>query len=520
MLINYNLLIKLFITILTICLSAYFFYVGYLSLNLYKSINPNPSNSKTNIDAIKNNYLSKPDNTEFLNESKKNKISTENEIIIEIKKNDTFSKIIDPYFENYIIKNKIINELNKEFNLKNLKIGQEIYIYQNSKKIVKTIIIPIDFSTDIEIEINETKITLTKKKIKITKDFESNKFFIKSSLYEDGKIVGVPLEILSEAIKLYSFDVDFQRDIQKNDEFEILYEVFFNSIKGSVSNGNIKYIKLNLHGNNLEYFIFKDEDGHFDYFNKDGKTDGLPLEILSEAIKLFSFDVDFQRDIQKNDEFEIFYEVFINGNKGNISYGKIKYIKLNLHGNILEYFIFKDEDDHFDYFNKEGKNARKALMKTPIDGARLSSSYGVRKHPILGYNKLHKGVDFAAPKGTPIYAAGNGVIDFVGKNGGYGKYIRIRHNSSYKTAYAHLSNYKKNIYKGIRVSQGEVIGYVGSTGKSTGPHLHYEVIYQNKQINPMKMKLPSGKILKDNELKKFNKEMKIIYSDFLFYLYE
>jgi murein DD-endopeptidase MepM/ murein hydrolase activator NlpD len=407
-----------------------------LSLNLYKSINPNPSNSKTNIDAIKNNYLSKPDNTEFLNESKKNKISTENEIIIEIKKNDTFSKIIDPYFENYIIKNKIINELNKEFNLKNLKIGQEIYIYQNSKKIVKTIIIPIDFSTDIEIEINETKITLTKKKIKITKDFESNKFFIKSSLYEDGKIVGVPLEILSEAIKLYSFDVDFQRDIQKNDEFEI------------------------------------------------------------------------------------FYEVFINGNKGNISYGKIKYIKLNLHGNILEYFIFKDEDDHFDYFNKEGKNARKALMKTPIDGARLSSSYGVRKHPILGYNKLHKGVDFAAPKGTPIYAAGNGVIDFVGKNGGYGKYIRIRHNSSYKTAYAHLSNYKKNIYKGIRVSQGEVIGYVGSTGKSTGPHLHYEVIYQNKQINPMKMKLPSGKILKDNELKKFNKEMKIIYSDFLFYLYE
>ena len=436
MLINYNLLIKLFITILTICLSAYFFYVGYLSLNLYKSINPNPSNSKTNIDAIKNNYLSKPDNTEFLNESKKNKISTENEIIIEIKKNDTFSKIIDPYFENYIIKNKIINELNKEFNLKNLKIGQEIYIYQNSKKIVKTIIIPIDFSTDIEIEINETKITLTKKKIKITKDFESNKFFIKSSLYEDGKIVGVPLEILSEAIKLYSFDVDFQRDIQKNDEFEI------------------------------------------------------------------------------------FYEVFINGNKGNISYGKIKYIKLNLHGNILEYFIFKDEDDHFDYFNKEGKNARKALMKTPIDGARLSSSYGVRKHPILGYNKLHKGVDFAAPKGTPIYAAGNGVIDFVGKNGGYGKYIRIRHNSSYKTAYAHLSNYKKNIYKGIRVSQGEVIGYVGSTGKSTGPHLHYEVIYQNKQINPMKMKLPSGKILKDDELKKFNEEMKIIYSDFLFYLYE
>ena len=145
MLINYNLLIKLFITVLTICLCAYFLYLGYMSLNLYKSINPNPSNSKTNIDANKNNYLSKPDDAELSYESKKNQIIIENEIIIEIKKNDTFSKVIDPYFQNNIIKNKIINKLNKEYNLKNLKIGQEIYIYQNSKKIAKKIIIPIDF---------------------------------------------------------------------------------------------------------------------------------------------------------------------------------------------------------------------------------------------------------------------------------------------------------------------------------------------------------------------------------------
>ena len=337
MLINYNALIKFFITILTICLAAYCFYLGYLSLNLDKSINPNSLNSKTNIDAKKNNYLSKLDDVGISYESKKNQIIIENEIIIEVKKNDTFSKVINPYFQNNIIKNKIINKLNKEYNLKNLKIGQEIYIYQNRKKIAKKIIMPIDFSTDIEIEISETNITLLKKKIKLTKDFESNKFFIKSSLYEDGKMAGVPLEILSEAIKLYSFDVDFQRDIQKNDEFEI------------------------------------------------------------------------------------FYEVFINSSRRSIFYGNIKYIKLNLHGNILEYFIFKDKAGHFDYFNKEGKNVRKALMKTPIDGARLSSSYGVRKHPILGYNKLHKGVDFAAPKGTPVYAAGNGVIDFVGRNGGYGK---------------------------------------------------------------------------------------------------
>ena len=436
MLINYNFLIKFFITILTISFGTYFFYLGYVSLNLYKPTFSNPSNIKTNIDTKKNNYLSTPNDEEISYESKKNQIFSENEIIIEIKKNDTFSKIIDPYFQNNIIKNKIINKLNKEYNLRNLRIGQKIYIYQNSKKIAKKIIIPIDFSTDIEIEINETKITLSKEKIKLTKDFESNKFFIKSSLYEDGKMAGIPLEILSEAIKLYSFDVDFQRDIQKNDEFEIFYEVFFNS------------------------------------------------------------------------------------SRRNISYGDIKYIKLNLHGNILEYFIFKDEAGQFDYFNKEGKNVRKALMKTPIDGARLSSSYVIRKHPILGYNQLHKGVDFAAPKGTPIYAAGNCVIYFVGINGGFGKYIRIRHNSSYKTAYAHLNNYNKNIYKGARVNQGDIIGYVGTTGKSTGPHLHYEVIYQNKQINPMKMKLPSGKILKDDELKKFNEEMKIIYSDFLFYLYE
>ena len=134
-------------------------------------------------------------------------------------------------------------------------------------------------------------------------------------------------------------------------------------------------------------------------------------------------------------------------------------------------------------------------MKTPIDGAKLSSTYGLRKHPILGYNKMHRGTDFSAPKGTPVYAAGNGVIEYAGRNGAYGKYIRIRHNSNYKTAYAHLNNFKKNIVNGVRVKQGEIIGYVGNTGRSTGPHLHYEVIYQNKQINPMTMKLPSGKIL-------------------------
>ena len=144
----------------------------------------------------------------------------------------------------------------------------------------------------------------------------------------------------------------------------------------------------------------------------------------------------------------------------------------------------------------------------------------MRKHPISGYNKMHKGVDFAAPKGTPIYAGGNGVIEYIGNNGGYGKYIRIRHNNEYKTAYAHLSAYKKGISKGSRVNQGDIIGFVGSTGNSTGPHLHYEIIYQNKQINPLKLKLPSGKILVGNELNRFKKEFKRIYADHLNLLYE
>ena len=242
--------------------------------------------------------------------------------------------------------------------------------------------------------------------------------------------------------------------------------------------------------------------------------------MITDAIRLLSFDVDFQRDIQKDNILELSYETLSNKNRNEFSYGKIKYINLIFKKNNLEYFYFKTNDGYVNYFNRKGKNAQKSLMKTPIDGARLSSSFGMRKHPISGYNKMHKGLDFAAPQGTPIYAAGNGVIEYVGKNGGYGKYIRIRHNSSYKTAYAHLSKYKKGIYKGLRVNQGEVIGYVGSTGVSTGPHLHYEVIYMNKQINPKKMNLPSISILKGKELERFKKEMNTIYSNFLFNLYE
>ena len=247
---------------------------------------------------------------------------------------------------------------------------------------------------------------------------------------------------------------------------------------------------------------------------------GFPQDILIKLIKLFSFDLDFQRDIKKNTVVSISYEYnqILQNNK--IEYEDLNYALISVDGKNIEYFKFMTSDGYLDYFNREGKNVKKSILKTPLDGARLSSNFGMRKHPISGYNKMHKGVDFAAPKGTPIYAGGNGVIEFVGNNGGYGKYIRIRHNNEYKTAYAHLSRFKKGISKGTRVNQGEIIGYVGSTGNSTGPHLHYEIIFNNKHINPLKLKLPSGKVLKGKELENFKRAYKRIYADHLYLLFE
>ena len=252
----------------------------------------------------------------------------------------------------------------------------------------------------------------------------------------------------------------------------------------------------------------------------DGIKNGVAPDILVKIIRLFSFDLDFQRDIRIDTIVSISYEFNEISETGKLEYNDINYASIRIDGKKLEYFKFITDDGYVDYFNRQGKNVKKSILKTPLDGARISSNYGMRKHPISGFNKMHKGVDFAAPTGTPIYAGGNGVVEYIGRNGGYGKYIRIRHSNEYKTAYAHLSNYKKGISKGVRVNQGEVIGYVGSTGNSTGPHLHYEIIYRNKHINPLKLKLPSGKILSGNELEKFKKEYKIIYADHLSMLYE
>ena len=229
-----------------------------------------------------------------------------------------------------------------------------------------------------------------------------------------------------------------------------------------------------------------------------------PDEIIMEFVQLYSFDIDFQRDIRKGNKIKIFFEIYTDSQNNYIKSGNINFSEIILNDESYELYRFQSEGDEFvEYFNSDGKSATKALMKTPINGARLSSGFGMRKHPILGYNKKHQGVDFAAPTGTPIMAAGTGHIEFVGNNGGAGKYIRIKHLNGYKTSYSHLSKYASGIQKNVKVRQGQVIGYVGNTGLSTGPHLHYEVIFNGKRINPMKMRLPSGKQLKDKNLEIF-----------------
>ena len=235
---------------------------------------------------------------------------------------------------------------------------------------------------------------------------------------------------------------------------------------------------------------------------KSASDEMIPPNTIIEFAGIYGFQVDFQRDIRKKDKFQIMYEIYLNENKEVVETGEILFANLNLSGqdNILYYFDKEGSEGHYD---KNGKSIKKALMKTPINGARLSSPFGMRKHPIDGFNKMHQGTDFAAPMGTPIMASGDGTIIKAGWCGGGGNCVKIRHNSTYQTVYAHMSKFARGIKSGVRVKQGQTIGYVGSTGKSTGPHLHYEVIVNGKKINSQKLKLPSGKILKNKERKLF-----------------
>ena len=232
---------------------------------------------------------------------------------------------------------------------------------------------------------------------------------------------------------------------------------------------------------------------------------GIEPNIIVEFANMFGFEVDFQRDIRSGDKFEVYYETYIDEDNIVRNTGKIIYASMFVNNKELSLYNFKF-DNLKGYYDVDGKSVIKTLMKTPINGARLSSSFGLRKHPILGYNKLHQGTDFAAPTGTPIMASGSGIILRAQKYKGYGNYVSIKHNSTYVTAYGHMSKFGRGVRKGVRVKQGRIIGYVGSTGMSTGPHLHYEVIKNNKRVNSQRLKLPSGKILSNEARNKFEVE--------------
>lgn len=230
---------------------------------------------------------------------------------------------------------------------------------------------------------------------------------------------------------------------------------------------------------------------------------GIPNAAIAEMIRVMSWDIDFQRDIRRGDAVDVMYDQHETADGKGVRFGNVIFARLNINGKSTPVYRYETKDGIVDYFDESGSSIRRALMRTPVDGARVSSGYGMRKHPVLGYSRMHKGVDFAAPVGTPIFAAGDGVIEKIGRWGAYGNYVRIRHNGNIKTAYAHLNAFGKGLSNGSRVKQGQVIGYVGATGRVTGPHLHYEVMMNNEHINPNSVRLPTGTQLKGAELASF-----------------
>jgi murein DD-endopeptidase MepM/ murein hydrolase activator NlpD len=230
---------------------------------------------------------------------------------------------------------------------------------------------------------------------------------------------------------------------------------------------------------------------------------GVPPATLAEVIHAFSYDIDFQREIQPGDSFEVLFEHLYDENGKPVGTGDILYADLMLSGTTLRLYRYAPPGESPAFYNAKGESVRKALLRTPVDGARISSRFGLRHHPILGYTTMHRGVDFAVPKGTPIMAAGNGVVETEGRAGSYGNLVVLRHRNGYETAYAHMSRFARGIKRGTYVRQGEVIGYVGATGRATGPHLHYEVRIGGKAVNPLNVKMPSHERLTGRTLVAF-----------------
>ena len=376
-----------------------------------------------------------------------------------------------------------INSLKKT--LDNIYLKKSIgAIVQNLKPRYQIINLKVESGETLEKILNKIDVTDNE----INKLLEkASKFKFINKLYKNQKI---------------SFKID-RKDPVKILEFSIKTskkktKIFVRDIKSNIY--NYKETEINL----KKILEYKEAEITSSLYASAVKM-GIEPNIIIDFARIYGFQIDFQRDIWKNDSFQIVYETFSNENGQIIETGKIIFANLILQGKENPLYIFKLKE-RYDHFDKFGKSVKKSLMKTPINGARLSSSFGMRKHPILGFNKMHRGTDFAAPKGTPIMASGDGKVIRSRWCGGGGNCVKIKHNSTYTTVYAHMSKFARGIKEGVRVKQGQIIGYVGSTGLSTGPHLHYEVIENGKRINSQKLKLPSGKILKGKERKLFEIE--------------
>jgi murein DD-endopeptidase MepM/ murein hydrolase activator NlpD len=357
----------------------------------------------------------------------------------------------------------------------------------------------------------------------VNDDFVANKKIIKVSSGDSlQKILlkeKIPQEEINKIYQSIKNKIDLKK-IKQGQTITIVFRIkenkpFISRITFQIDELTTAYIYYNKKKNNYETSLNQKNLEKINFlakgviknslYNSAQKIDVDP-EIIVEFARIFGFEIDFQRDIRKNDAFKIFYERFEDDEGENFKNGNILFAYLKNSGREIKLYRYKDSKNNVGYFTPDGKSIEKALMKTPINGARLSSGYGYRKHPILGYNKLHQGTDFAARRGTPIMASGSGTVERASWFGAYGKYVRIRHNSTYKTAYAHLSKFGRNIKAGKKVRQGQIIGYVGSTGRSTGPHLHYEVLVNNKRINSQRLKLPSGRSLAKNDMINFELE--------------
>ena len=306
----------------------------------------------------------------------------------------------------------------------------------------------------------------------------------------------INLNNLNTSQKIY-ITIDQSKNKIKNFIFQIS-----NKEKIQLSKNKDDYFNQKVILTKLQKKILYQENIILQSLYKSATDKKIPANTIIELAGIYGFQVDFQRDIRKKDRFQIMYEVFVDENGKTLETGNILFANLILSGEDNSLYFF-DKEGSIGHYDENGKSIKKALMKTPINGARLSSPFGMRKHPIDGFNKMHRGTDFAAPMGTPIMASGSGTIKKAGWCGGGGNCVVIKHNSTYQTVYAHMSKFANGIKRGVRVKQGQTIGYVGSTGKSTGPHLHYEVIVNGKKVNSQKLKLPSGKILKGDERKIF-----------------